>query len=119
MLDPVAAYLRVNRRKVLRGLTERLLRCLPARLWAFVYVLRVLRSSKFDEAFEVVRNVSQDPSTRNMDSWTGVARATAAHEAWGENMYRGLAARVALKDRSPEASLLIELAYLAYKRRRG
>lgn len=108
--------MRVNKRKFFRGLLELSIRALPARVLAAFYLLRALFSSDFQRALEVVQSVARDPSTRNLDTWTAAHRVAVSNPKWGENMYRALSARVKFRNASPEAALLLELAYLAYKR---
>lgn len=98
---------------------ERFLRWLPLRVWMLIYFLRAWFSPDLEGAVDVVVDVAHDPSTRNLDSWTLINRKTVSNPQWGENMYRALAARVEFGSGEPEAALLLELAYLAYKRKRS
>lgn len=117
MRDYFAALVGVNPRKLWAGVWERIIRSIPRPVLGIWYAYKALR--RLSTATEIVKEVAQDPSTRNLDYWTLTARETVSNPQWGENMYRALAARVRAKDRSPETALALELAYLIYKRKRG
>jgi hypothetical protein len=119
MRDYLSTRFGVNPRKLRQGLWERIARRIPARWWAFYYAWIALRSPEFEKALGTVREISQDPSSRSLSTWGDINRLTVSNQQWGENMYRGLAARVKMGSRKPETSLLVELAYLAYRRKKN
>jgi hypothetical protein len=106
-------------RKRIRGWAEKAYRRLPTTVVMLPFLWQLIRSDDFRKAYRIVRKISHDPSTRNLCHWTEVNRLTATQPQWTENMYRGLAARIEFGSHEPIASLLIELAYLAYKRKHG
>lgn len=115
----VSTYFQVNPNKLAAGLWERFVRRLPPRLLALYYIARAVYSPQFEKALRVVAEVSNDPTSRNFTGWNGMARAVVSNPEWGENVYRGLAARVKMGSRSVETSLVTEVAYLIYKRRKN
>ena len=104
--------------KLILGMFEGWLRALPHWVWALVYLIKAFRSGAFAQALDAVRDVAHDPSTRGPKYWANIDRLAVSNQRDGENTYRSLMARVRFKDRSPEAALLLELAYLSYKRTR-
>jgi hypothetical protein len=85
-----------------------------AYLVALWMVCRLIFSKDFTRASEVVREIAVDPSSRNLSTWGEINRATVSNQAWGENMYRALAARVKFGAGDPNASTLLEVAYHAF-----
>lgn len=103
-------------RKRIRGwLIQKIWRRVPLRLIASVEALRLIWSPEFGDASRVVRQVAQDPSSRDLNTWGDYARVQISEPAQSENVFRNFTARLILKHRN--SGPLIELAWLAWKRR--
>lgn len=108
----------INRKKFWRGLWEVSVRSLPPRVLAIYFISEIYFSRDFNKALKTVRTVSQTPDSRNLDTWTLMNRRAISQPKETENVYRTFAARLEFGAKKPLDSLLLELAYLIYKRKR-
>lgn len=118
MLDYFSTLYGINPRKFCRGATERIIRSIPYRMLVLWYFFRAYFSRDFREAVFTVRMIARDPLSRHLDTWGEINRLTVSNPKQGENMYRHFAARLLLDRPSPMSGVLVELAYLAYRRKR-
>jgi len=102
--------------KKLKGLwLKHIWRNFPTRLIATFLALKLIWSPSFTVADWAIREIAQDPASRDLNTWGELGRAKISNAKEGENLWRNFAAR--LKLNHPKAGPLTELAWLAWKAR--
>lgn len=90
---------------------------LKIRLKATKLALKAIWGGHFERSLGVVKAVAHDPSSRNISTWGEINRLTVSNPGHGENTYRHLMAQIQIG--GPDAGLLAELAYRAYRKERS
>lgn len=87
----------------------------PLRWIATFYALRLIWSPSFSVANWAVRQTAQEPESRSFFTWGEINQRAVSNPAQGENIYRNFSAR--LKINMPLSGPLLELAWIAWKKR--
>ena len=106
------------RKRILGWWVKNVKRRLPLRLVVLYNLLKLVFSPKFTQAYEIVKAVAHDPSSRDLKYWGHINRLAVSNPKWGENAFRGMSARLRMGTGDlTDYAVLVELAYLGLKRR--